>query len=301
MRKRKPLYVTFDTNSYSRVARPQIARLFNKTWPLTPDRIHSMAHRTYRWYLNRCIRKGRIVAAIAELSLQAEVLPNEMRVALIVSAGRRPHGLVVPPDRASLIQSALNMGFRILRNNRIAYAAVYPLTDADWAIDRRHNRKQRLDRESAINRALNDRALEALKDFCEPLATKHRLPSDPRYATRAWIAKAQNVSLSRILWREGLAAEASAPSFYPNIDAFHSAFRKVMAEWADFDVVTGHYAYGYDILCTDDKGRTSGAIFSSTDRARLSRDFGIQFMTLEELAFDCLRRFWFPILRWSST
>lgn len=51
------------------------------------DRLKSIRDRLCWWYLNWCIRKGRIVAGIPEATLKAEVLPNAARVSALLAVG----------------------------------------------------------------------------------------------------------------------------------------------------------------------------------------------------------------------
>src|ERR1700719_2736751 len=71
-----PIRVTFDTNAYSPVTRPQLSRIITTGWPLTADRLLSKKRRVAWWYIKWCIRHGRIRAAIPEAAFAAEVLPN---------------------------------------------------------------------------------------------------------------------------------------------------------------------------------------------------------------------------------
>jgi hypothetical protein len=57
---------------------------------------------------------------------------------------------------------------------------------------------------------------------------------------------------SRDDWRTGLALEAASPKQFASQKAFQDALRHEMADWADFDMVAAHYAYGYDLLCSED-------------------------------------------------
>lgn len=84
------------------------------------------------------------------------------------------------------------------------------------------------------------------------------------------------------------------PHVVPWINAFMNAISPqdeqavgdAIAEWADGDLIAGHYGYGNEILCTNDKagGAGSSSVMSAANRAWLTRDYGVQFMTLEELA-----------------
>lgn len=61
---------------------------------------------------------------------------------------------------------------------------------------------------------------------------------------------------------------------------------RAFSEWADGDSIAAHVAYGIDIFCSDDFGKsnTAGSILDHANRAWLSERYGVQFATLEELA-----------------
>lgn len=59
---------------------------------------------------------------------------------------------------------------------------------------------------------------------------------------------------------------------------------KACAEWADGELVAAHIAHRNDILCTNDRGGSTGtSILDVKNRAWLGAEFGIKFATLEEL------------------
>jgi hypothetical protein len=58
----QPIRVSFDTNAYSPVTRPQLGKIvMTGWWPLTRDRILSKKRRLAWWYIQWCIRRGRIL------------------------------------------------------------------------------------------------------------------------------------------------------------------------------------------------------------------------------------------------
>ena len=64
---------------------------------------------------------------------------------------------------------------------------------------------------------------------------------------------------------------------------------RAVAEWADADSIAAHYAYGNDFFCTLDAAkaetnRGDPAVFDADNRAWLTEKFGIQFVTLAQLA-----------------
>jgi hypothetical protein len=61
-----------------------------------------------------------------------------------------------------------------------------------------------------------------------------------------------------------------------------------VAEWADGDTVAAHVAYRSHYLCTRDMGKGAGAssVFAPANRAWLTAEYGVQFVTPGELALD---------------
>ncbi len=64
---------------------------------------------------------------------------------------------------------------------------------------------------------------------------------------------------------------------------------RAVAEWADADSIAAHYAYRNDFFCTLDSAkaetkRGDPAISDADNRAWLSENFGIRFVTLIRLA-----------------
>jgi hypothetical protein len=61
---------------------------------------------------------------------------------------------------------------------------------------------------------------------------------------------------------------------------------RAISEWADADSVAAHYGYGIDLFCTEDRGRNArgASVLDETNRAWLSKEYGIQFVSLSELA-----------------
>jgi hypothetical protein len=62
---------------------------------------------------------------------------------------------------------------------------------------------------------------------------------------------------------------------------------RAFSEWADGDSVAAHVAYGIDIFCSCDFGKsnaTKPSVLDVINRAWLTQTYGVRFMTLEELA-----------------
>ena len=61
---------------------------------------------------------------------------------------------------------------------------------------------------------------------------------------------------------------------------------RAFGEWADGDSIAAHVAYGIDVFCSNDVGKSNpgGSILDQANRAWLSETYGVRFATLEELA-----------------
>ena len=79
------------------------------------------------------------------------------------------------------------------------------------------------------------------------------------------------------LWHQGLTR-------YKNIHE-QRAIERAIAEWSDGDSVASHVGYGIDFFCSNDFGKGAGgpSILSPENRAWLSKDYGVAFVTLSEL------------------
>lgn len=292
-----PIAVTFDTNTYSTIADPKIKRLLQKWWPLDRDRWLSKKRRVASWYIQQCIRKGRIEAAIPEAAFAAESLKNTDRVDLLLSIGTKAPSPTIPLTRQEIIGAALATGFRILHGPRIGYGALPAFTQADWAPDTRYPIGERQNRMGDFVRHFGEYPLHALRDFGEQLSAAHGLAAVNQHFANA--AAVNNITLDRYLWRKGIGAEANNPKVYPTQEAFLSALRKLMADWADFDIAAAHYSYGYELLCTEDQGKlVSNSIFGAQHAADFQGVFALQSINVMDLAARCWKRFWFPLGRW---
>jgi hypothetical protein len=59
---------------------------------------------------------------------------------------------------------------------------------------------------------------------------------------------------------------------------------KAIREWADGDSVAAHYGFGVDLFCSEDFGRSASSVLDPNNRKWLIEEFGIQFVTLADLA-----------------
>ena len=62
--------------------------------------------------------------------------------------------------------------------------------------------------------------------------------------------------------------------------------KKAVAEASDGDVVAAHFAFGNDLFCSEDFGKSASpaSVLDDDSRAWLTEVFGIRFVTLAKLA-----------------
>jgi hypothetical protein len=185
-----------------------------------------------------------------------------------------------------------------LAQPRIGWGASVEIDRAQWAPDARFDIATRQERESQFVRRFNNYPLEVLRDYGERLSAAHALSSLPQNLHLAQAASLSGITLDRYLWREGLMAEEKAPRVEASVKVFQQKVRNMLADWVDFDVAAAHYAYGFDILCSQESGRSSTSIFSSARSQTLTTDFNIYVLNIVGLTKLCLRRYWFSLTRW---
>jgi hypothetical protein len=59
---------------------------------------------------------------------------------------------------------------------------------------------------------------------------------------------------------------------------------EAIREWADGDSVAAHYGFGMKLFCSEDFGGQTRSVLNDQNRHWLHESFGIEFVTLSELA-----------------
>lgn len=184
------------------------------------------------WYIGRCIRFGRLRAAIPEAAFAAEVLPIVDRISALVAAGT-PEAVKttakIDPARRAIVEVALQMGFRVLHGPRIAWGEFIDIHIDQWARDERFSVVERQQRQSDFIRHFGDYPLERLKDLGETLASPHGLAAGRHDLARA--AATIGITIDRYLSDKGLEAEELAPRQHSSVEAFRKRIRAIMSDW----------------------------------------------------------------------
>ncbi|WP_282008041.1 hypothetical protein [Brevundimonas aveniformis] len=277
-----PLRVTFDSNAWQRVVRPQSFR---------KDIRNVDFHR-----LHRAARDGEIAGficetvgtleairradrgeSIASRRMQIDFEEGEMQGGQIrISVTARPDHSQHPGLPGILLDSlrdAFGIGFRLLSAPRLGVPRPIDFITTDgflrlelYAIETGEEQlSQRLDRFADMVRAIEARGVGR--------ATAVRLADEIR----------RRVGGEALPWFRYLNQ--------PKDEAEKKAVEKSIAEWADGDAVAAHLAYQNDVFCSEDAGRSAGkSILDSHHRGWLASEHGVRFLTLQELAVQIANR-----------
>ncbi len=278
------LRVTFDTNSLDLVCRPE---RFSKNYrqplmykvydALTQGRIEGFYSVTMLT-IEGMMRKDRagvfagtsmiMQPARTELTKNAD-LPDEVRekvgVADLETVRReirveQPERKPLHPETVARIQAAKAVGVKVLK--AVPRLGAYHLEDpsGNYYLDPGEGEalKAWIDEACAVARAIEARGLgiAQLKKLGERLGE-----SDSQ---SVWF---QSLNRARDIHEE-------------------REVERAFSEWADGDSIAAHVAYGIDVFCSDDVGKsnTSSSVLDHTNRAWLSETYGVRFVILEELA-----------------
>lgn len=265
--------VTFDSNAWQPVVVPH--RFPKHPSPGAIESVHG------------AVRSGRLQGFISETVATLEAVPKLLRdrylserqltletvrehggdgeVGFAVRVSGNPdHHPGLKPVLVDRLGEAFALGFRLLPSPRLGMP-----------------RPVEIDRED-LRIPLTDRQRDNIWDHLQRISDI----SDSIEAKGVGRAMLEEIALC-IQGRIGLPADGAwfdgldKPSDPTQAREISEAF----AEWADGDSVALHVAYGLDVFCTGDMGRSARrSILDRDHRAWLTDAYGVQFATLDELA-----------------
>lgn len=198
--------------------------------------------------------------AESKLDVKFTETPDE-NGAISLTNEMRPRDSAHPglhPMAADAVSRALQIGMRFLRAPRIGLPRPKELTEADYAADADVAARQK--RFSDLSHQLEVRGfgIYAAKHVGNAINKRLGKPTD--------------------LWFGNLAQAADTNE--------RAALVQAVAEWADGDTIAAHYAYGNNVLCTEDLAgnSTRKSVFDQETRNWLFADYGIDMCTIMELA-----------------
>lgn len=259
-----PIRVTFDTNTFDKAARPAV---YAKD-PDYPDFV----------ILHDALKNGEIEGFISETAITLEgigkdrraiVFGNTQTISSMAQTAEDTFTITitpVQPDRHPLHQKqaerfteALRLGIRLLGAPRTGMPRA---EEKLYAVEDPATLGERLNRFFDLGRQIEARDLGSRR--AETLAQRLLNGAAPKGPWFTGLGAAKDIHEKREVAR-------------------------AIAEWADADSVAAHYAYGNDYFCTADAAKGEGkrgdaAIFDANNRKWLTQEFGVQFITLQDLA-----------------
>ena len=172
----------------------------------------------------------------------------------------QPDRKPLPPEVIARIKAAKGIGFKVLKSvPRIGAFRITDLTEEYFL-----TRGEGADLTAWIDKAIEVAgAIEARRiGFAQVKRLgKDMAPSDPASTWFRSLDQATDVHQKRKVER---------------------AFR----EWADGDSVAAHIAYGLDVFCSNDQGKShaTDSVLDPNNRKWLAATYGVRFMTFEDLA-----------------
>lgn len=261
--------ITFDSNAYRKV--------------VDPSQFPKDEHHAELSAIHTALRNGRIKGFLSETLATLEGVQNSQRgqyfagfsqqkavVSEEEANGKINLSISLQPNHAyhpglhpivqQWVNDAVNLGLRFMRAPRIGVPRPPELLNDVFEQEKDHERQ--VDRQNRFFDIL--RQIEA---------------RNVGFAVICSIGKNINVRLgSKGTWFSALGN--------PEDEQEENLIKKAVREWADADTVAAHYAYNNDYLCSEDLGRSAGtsSVFDASNRAWLESNYGVNFVTLSELA-----------------
>jgi hypothetical protein len=257
------LRVTFDTNTFDKVVRPNV-------YAKDPNYGDFVA-------VHEALQRGDILGFISETIITFEGIGKDQRAPvfgttdlrskteqvsddtfMITLTAEQPARPLVHPKQAERFVAAFDLGIRLLGAPRTGM----PRVEGEfYMLETPEALKQRLDRYFNILRAIEARGLGSPRVMAIAERWADRAPNEPWYRL---LGTAKGIHETREVGR-------------------------AVAEWSDADSIGAHYGYGNDLFCTLDVAAGEGrrgdaAILDADNRQWLSSNFGVRFASLNDLA-----------------
>lgn len=244
-----PVRVTFDSNAWEKIFDPTVSK-----W--TPIRA-ALADGTLKGFI--CEAGFRIEAVTKKNRATYFAQPHfGFRFEGIVERDGRPylrtsfgpeddHHPGLPSEQTPKLQEALRCGIRLMRASAwMGLPAPQELLDPTIFVpETRESANQREQRQIDVSAHIEARGVG--KAVFDAAGGWNLLPTTPINQKRFW---------------------------------------KACAEWVDGEALAAHVGYGNDLFCTHDEGKNAGgpSVLDPVHREWFTREFGVQFAKLDELA-----------------
>jgi Protein of unknown function (DUF2934) len=261
-----PLRVTFDSNAYRQVIDPALDR---DASTLELQKINrSLKVGGVRGYLSdtivtlESIKNKDRTAVLAGTNLTFQSQPGKHTAPSVISIdmtiGMRQSRKPLHPTTLKWIEAAKALGMRFMRTgSRWFSGAGHVRDDDDTTYEPEESILALAQRMEKVNKAAE--AIQA---------------RGVGYAAAVFLGK--QFSTPGELWLQGLGRVSK-----------EEEVQNVVKEWADGDSIAAHIGYANDLFCSRDQGKgTKGkpSILDKDNRAWITSTYGVQFVTLPELA-----------------
>lgn len=262
-----PLTVTFDSNTLDAVVFPRSAQRENGPFgaivrdAIQDGRIRGFFSETIIT-LEGIEREDR-AAVLGETQVVVEATSVEIKpgpsVSFTFSVGSQHIRQPLTVKALARVQGALELDIRPLRTAArwVGYHAnTYPLFEPPGGMP---ELLRCLDKVNEMTTAITTRGLGQAKALELGLH----------------FSKRDDVSTPE-LWLQGLGRARNKSE--------RNKVYKATREWADGDSIAAHHGFGMQLFCSEDVGRSGHSILDGDNRKWLSEEFGIEFVTLAQLA-----------------
>jgi len=260
-----PLRVTFDTNALEKVARPE-------RFPKDPEQ-------PIYYKLHEALRTGRIRGYFSETLITLEGIQNKDRPQVLGSTRLESHTSSTGPNNITL-------NFTVKQDRKPLHPEISRRVNAALEVGMRGLRAPP---RVGSTRVLDDegRLFESDSVAMDLSGRVDRvvLIANAISARRVGFAIAQALGLkfsarddAHELWQQGLSRTMDIHE--------ERQVERAVGEWADGDSIASHYGYELDLFCTGDCGKSAGgpSVLNPSNRKWLSEEYGVQFVTLADLA-----------------
>jgi len=261
--------ITFDTNTFGPICSPG-------DYPDNPD-LPNFAK------IKELIILRKINPYISEGSLSLEALSHNDRIDKFIREwATKAKGIELPepsPIRVAIVEKALKLGMKVLHVPRIALGSFIEVPEEKWAQDLNYTRAERQDRYFQFARDFPGIGPSQLKDLGASLVTLHKIDTTHVINFPGWPAPEE------LIWAKGIIAEYDNPQQFASNKKFTNHIRDIIAEWNDLDILASHYAYGFNLFCTNDQSKSTGTmgVFHSNNQQSLLFKYNTKFVSPSEL------------------
>lgn len=202
------------------------------------------------------------ITKIADLpeSIRQEVGGEDVETVRVEYRAEQPARAPLHPEVIARVKAAKATGVKVLKD--VPRMGAFEITDStkEWYLSAGEGDKLQewKNRCCEVARAIEDRGLgiAQVKGLGEGIA--HSNPDEAWYRC---LDRATDIHAKR-------------------------AVERAFSEWADGDSIASHIAYGLDIFCSDDVGKSNAtnSVLDPNHRAWFTQTYGVHFMTFEDLA-----------------